>query len=915
MAQRRILRRRVGFIIPVTVVLFAASTLLPAFNAAAGNVYYVALTGSDLNPGTQGLPWRTISKAVTVAKPGDTVYVRGGTYAEQVHFITSGIERQAVTSVILSEGNKATFDRNLSNIQAGDYLYVYLSWESNSGVYRIAEIGSNYVRVEGAPFLDEAGKVQASIATPIVFRNYPGETVTVNPNGRSYALRFGTWATRGSGANYIIVDGISATRSDEVGVGLHYSSHNVIRNAMIYANDAPGVGIWFESQYNIIENCEIYDNGWNQPGEGVYIGNANEVQGCDYNHVISNYIHHCKSGDEGTDLKQGVLYTVIEGNVYENNPSPWGVVIIGRGFDGVPSSHSLVYGNTFRNNSGSDQWAGCIQVAGPDNAIFNNVIHRNTGLDGIYLVGWPGNRLHNNTIYGMDVGIGMEGNNSGTEIKNNILSRNGKQISGSTGGVGITHNLFDGASDSYGENAVRGDPQFANPIAGDFHLTSGSMAIDAGVSVDVAVDFDLESRHQGAAPDIGAYEYPQYAEPTVTPPPPTAMPTNTVMPQPTPTIQMPTSTPAPLPGLSWEAEDGVIFPPFTVSNGTVFQSTWTDDPVAGGKASYRFVVTEPGDYVVNAVVDAPDLGRNSFHVNIDGEPTTPIMIWDIPITRGTEKRPASWRGRGSEDNNEFVPRVFALTAGEHELIVRGREGETRIDRISLEPFVPPTATPTVTPVPPTPTETSLPPTDTPTVTPVPPTPTETLLPPTDTPTVTPVPPEALPTSTPTVAPEPRGGDVTIYGKVYDALAGYDTGIVGARVSLAKCLPGNPRTDTDADGNYSLIVSSPELEACFQIMLQVKASGYSSLSVVIPAPGLRTEPRRDIALMPKAKWEPQALGDVNGDQVVNLFDLVVVSSAYDPEGLAPSSAADVNGDGVVDLFDLVGVSSNYGATYP
>jgi len=285
---------------------------------------------------------------------------------------------------------------------------------------------------------------------------------------------------------------------------------------------------------------------------------------------------------------------------------------------------------------------------------------------------------------------------------------------------------------------------------------------------------------------------------------------------------------------------------------------------------------------VDVEVDAPDVSRNSFYVNVDGEPSTPMMIWDVPITKGFEKRAASWRGRGTEDSNEFVPRVFALTAGEHELIVRGREGETRFDRISLERFVPP------------------PPTSTPTDTATP-TPTHTVAP--------------TPTHTPTTVPAPRSNDVMLYGKVYDALAGYDTGIVGARVSLAKCLPGNPRTDTDADGNYSLIVSGPELDACFQIMLQVKASGYSSLSVVIPAPGLRAEPRRDIALMPKAKWEPQALGDVNGDQVVNLFDLVVVSSAYDPEGLAPSSAADVNGDGVVDLFDLVGVSSNYGATYP
>jgi hypothetical protein len=304
----------------------------------------------------------------------------------------------------------------------------------------------------------------------------------------------------------------------------------------------------------------------------------------------------------------------------------------------------------------------------------------------------------------------------------------------------------------------------------------------------------------------------------------------------------------------------VISYPFTASGGSVSQPVWVDDPATGGKASYRFVITNPGDYVVDVTVDAPDVNRNSFFVNIDGEPAAPMMIWDIAITKGFEKRAASWRGQGTEDKNQFVPRVFTLAAGEHELIVRGREGETRLDRIGLEPFVP--ATPT-------------------------------------------------PTHTTTAAPAPRGSDVTMHGKVYDALAGYSKGIAGARLTLTMCLPGNPRTWTDADGNYRLVVSGPDLDACLQTMLQVKANEYSPLSLVIAAPGLRADPHRDIAMLPKGKL----LGDVNADGAVNLFDLVIVSSAYDPQAPASDPSADVNSDGQVDLFDLVEVSSNYGSTSP
>ncbi|GEM_PF-1010594 len=46
--------------------------------------YYVSTTGNDNNNGTLSSPFRTISKAVSEASEGDTVYVREGTYSEAV---------------------------------------------------------------------------------------------------------------------------------------------------------------------------------------------------------------------------------------------------------------------------------------------------------------------------------------------------------------------------------------------------------------------------------------------------------------------------------------------------------------------------------------------------------------------------------------------------------------------------------------------------------------------------------------------------------------------------------------------------------------------------------------------------------------------------------------------------------------
>lgn len=46
--------------------------------------HYVAPTGSDTNPGTQSAPYRTLKKALAALTAGDTLYVRGGTYAERI---------------------------------------------------------------------------------------------------------------------------------------------------------------------------------------------------------------------------------------------------------------------------------------------------------------------------------------------------------------------------------------------------------------------------------------------------------------------------------------------------------------------------------------------------------------------------------------------------------------------------------------------------------------------------------------------------------------------------------------------------------------------------------------------------------------------------------------------------------------
>jgi len=140
--------------------------------------------------------------------------------------------------------------------------------------------------------------------------------------------------------------------------------------------------------------------------------------------------------------------------------------------------------------------------------------------------------------------------------------------------------------------------------------------------------------------------------------------------------------PPPTSELTFSAGAGTITSPFAVAGGTLYQPLETG-VANGGRAVYDFELANAGDYIVSAMVLAPDDGANSFYVNIDAEPTDPFMTWDIPICTNLTSQNVSWRGNGDWTSSEFMPKVFSLSAGKHQLIIRGREGNTRLGAITI----------------------------------------------------------------------------------------------------------------------------------------------------------------------------------------------------------------------------------------
>src|SRR5262249_14919228 len=123
---------------------------------------------------------------------------------------------------------------------------------------------------------------------------------------------------------------------------------------------------------------------------------------------------------------------------------------------------------------------------------------------------------------------------------------------------------------------------------------------------------------------------------------------------------------------------------------SALQQTSTDYNLdsGSGQAICTFTIAAPGDYTLDAMVNAPSQIANSFFLNVDAQPQNPTMVWDIPLTSGFDTRTAAWRGNGSRgDGNpsgdpaqdQFMPKVFTFTAaGNHQLIVRGREANTQV---------------------------------------------------------------------------------------------------------------------------------------------------------------------------------------------------------------------------------------------
>lgn len=138
--------------------------LIAFAQSARSAIFYVSLTGSDSNNGlTTGTPYATVYKAVTMANPGDLIYVRGGTYtcATRINLSKSGTATQLNylfaypgEKVILDFSSMLLSDSNQGIQISGDYWYVKGISVFNAGDNGMLIQGGNYNRIENCAFYE-----------------------------------------------------------------------------------------------------------------------------------------------------------------------------------------------------------------------------------------------------------------------------------------------------------------------------------------------------------------------------------------------------------------------------------------------------------------------------------------------------------------------------------------------------------------------------------------------------------------------------------------------------------------------------------------------------------------------------------------------------------------------------------------
>jgi hypothetical protein len=230
---------------PVFFILAACATLQP------NNEALESTSSCTITVAKSGAAYTSLQAAATVAKPGDIVCVRAGTYKEYVNFTRSGTATQRIT-YLAYPGEKVVFD--------------------GSGPAR-REYGPGLFEVDKASYLTFRGFELTQGATD-GFLIYESTHVRLYNIIVSYnhvsGINFYS-DTPQKNTYHLVQDSIAhhnnGTGGNSDGIKTYSDSRITFRHNIAYANSDDGFDTWL-GRNNILEFNISYGNGWGPNGNG-----------------------------------------------------------------------------------------------------------------------------------------------------------------------------------------------------------------------------------------------------------------------------------------------------------------------------------------------------------------------------------------------------------------------------------------------------------------------------------------------------------------------------------------------------------------------------------------------------------------------------------------------------------------------
>ena len=463
---------------------------------------YVAENGNDENEGTIESPFKTINAALDNAGAGTTVYVREGTYTENVYFPQNGREGSYI-ALKNSPGEKPVIKGTGKN----DGAIIELD-------------GHDYIEIEGFEMCDYNAKwcygiIFAGGENHIIIRNNDIHNIKCSmpddpdDSGANAILLFGE--TKEPISNVYIADNnvydLVTGWCEAISVTANCEYVNVINNKV---SNSTNIGIDFYGN-NADGYCPVEE--LNQPRYCIAAGNEVSNCVCDYatcyglyadgarDIVIENNISHdnqggIEIGSEERNENYPVKNIVVRNNLIYNNTENG--ITVGGWNDGSSKGDPLsgvvydtkIYNNTVVNNS-LKEYAGQLHIAmvnGLD--VRNNIFYAN----------------NDTPLVGSDVDKGQIQN---LTFKNNLY------YSPEYDEESVYFELMESEQEGMaewraltGETGSFGDPLFASVSGNDYRVYENSPAVNTG---DGSVysglyDFNNNNRVMDII-DIGAYEY------------------------------------------------------------------------------------------------------------------------------------------------------------------------------------------------------------------------------------------------------------------------------------------------------------------------------------------------------------------------------------------------------------------------